>query len=390
MASKWESRFRNHGLWQILETVEEMLSDAKLPKESEGREALHRLHWIVELLKSHKSADDVRGYTPMMLDAAARPFEGDLFTNLQQYAVDPKTYARSLLAAADSVDNVLDGMANWPSNPRGAAIAAGQAFAAYERSVTKAMSELNDSRTITSEGLSELSSEIQEEREAISTLRADFESTADDSISKAIAEAEDKYLERTADSVDEIRERLERSKVLIQQLEEQSTRGNRLVEAIGKKAVAQDYRTNARNKSFSGWVWDSIGLVIGGASLLLLLRHLFDEGAREVDTSLALTRVAVSIAGVGLAALCFARGRDNHAESRRSKRADIRLSTVTSFVAQQDEEYQDALVQAMADRIYLQDIVDSPDPYDPTLMEKAVEKLRERRAAREDDDEDEV
>lgn len=378
MATVWDSRFANHALWPLVDQVRTALRGLKLPDDVEQRDSYQRLLWLVEMLKAHKESEDARGYTPTMLDNALRPLEGNVWNNVQQYISDPETYAGNLRAGADNIDSVLDSMGNWPTNQKGAAIAAGQAFSAYDRTVREALDSLNQRRDALVAELEKLNATAVTEKQNIQELRKTFESRADEEILTSIHDLEQKYLAETGESVGKIEESRESASRALGEIRDMQVQGNRIVEAVGNKAVARDYRTNARNKSFAGWIWDAVGLLIGAAALLLLLRHLYDSGVREVDASLALTRVAVSIAGVGLAALCFRRGHDNHSESRRSKRADIRLSTVGGFIAQQDQEFKDALTQAMADRIYLQDIVDSPDSYDPSLMENAIQKLQER------------
>jgi len=123
------------------------------------------------------------------------------------------------------------------------------------------------------------------------------------------------------------------------------------------------------------------GLGIGGGPLILLLIHFFqvEPGAGTTSTSLTLSRVGISIAAVGLAALCFRRGTSNHKEARRAKRADLRLSTVHPFIANQDPDFQRAVLEGMADRIYLQGILDDAEAdADPNILETALARVRER------------
>jgi hypothetical protein len=226
-----------------------------------------------------------------------------------------------------------------------------------------------------------MQSTIATEQVLLEKSRTDFELKADGAIVAKLDEVSDHYLKEVQDSVDCIKSEEETASELRGQMQTLHTEGRRIVEAVASRAVAKDYQRNARNKSAAGWTWDFAGLVIGSVSLTLLLVHLFKSNAETISTELALTRLAVSIAGLGLAGLCFHRAGGNHMESRRSKRADIRVSTVRAFIANQDIEFQDTIVEGMADRIYLQDLLDSDESkYDSTLFESVRARIRARRA----------
>ena len=158
-------------------------------------------------------------------------------------------------------------------------------------------------------------------------------------------------------------------------------KGKKVLESLANRAVAKDYRKAALNKAVGGWIWDLLGLAVGGVPLVMLLIHFFQVDGRNATTeSLTLARIGISLAAVGLATLCFRRGSTNHAESRRAKRADLRLTTVHPFIANEDEDFKRAIVEGMAERIYLhgmlgEDVGDS----DPSVLEKLIQRVQQRR-----------
>lgn len=392
MASIWETRFNNHALWTVLDQTRQQLNDIEMPSNVDGADSLARMIWLAELLQAHRENDDIRGYTPTMLENVHRMLAGNVQNQLIQYMADTDTYAANLNTAAQQVDSVLDQMGTWPPlPPKRAAIAAGRRYSKYEQATNAALQTLTVQRDELLASLSEMRRTIELDKASLQTALTQFESEADAAIQERLEEVSSKYLSEVKDSIESINTDRGAASDVRSELTQMSHEGKNILEAVANKAVANNYRRNARNKSIAGWFWDVFGLVIGGASVTLLLVHLFDENAADTSTALALTRLAVSIAGVGLAALCFQRGGGNHKEARRAKRADIRLSTVEPFIVNQDDEFKDAIMEGMADRIYLQGILDTEDSsHDASLYEQALKRVRERKrtAARDAAEED--
>ncbi len=266
----------------------------------------------------------------------------------------------------------MTAMASWPPlSQKGNAISAGQAAAAYEKAAKAALDDLTDRVAKLDAALGDLVS--QSESSAKAQVRAN------DAAIQALIDDTRQSATKMGETIEELRVDAEATLGRMKDLEGQ---GDNIVARIASKAVADDYAADARRKAAAGWVWDlfgvGIGLVFGG----LLLQHLFASDAPTDSVPLGLTRLAVSIGGLGLAALCFARGRGNHVEARRSKRAHLRLSTAGPFVANLDDEFQDVVLEGMADRIYLQGIVDEDlnKRYDDGLVEKVRARIRARRS----------
>lgn len=361
MTGIWDSRVQSHSLWPVVEAISTDLNSLSVPEGDASADALSRLQWMIETLKSHRDVEDARGYTSGMLDRTLAALSAGVQVSVAQYVSDPATYSSSLTVAADQVDAVVESMATWPQlTQRGTAIAAGQAAAQYERSSKASLEELR----ILTEG-------VKAQLDDLASQNAGFRAKEQEDNAKEFAD----WIAEKSRSVDDLTARLSDSAteadMIAGRLREMEDQGSNIVSALARKAVANDYARYARNKSVGGWIWDGFGVVIGGAFGWLLLQHLFDEGAPTDTVQLGLTRLAVSITGLGLAALCFRRGSQNHAEARRAKRAHLRISTAPSFMANQDEEFQDYILKGMADRIYLQGIVsdDTDGRYEPGMLD---------------------
>lgn len=382
MPTLWESRFNNHALWPLVDQVNGQLQDLVTPTDVDGSDALARLYWVVELLRAHHENEDGQSYTPTMLDNVQRALAGNVQVQIGQYLADPDANVAYLRSAADQIDTVLDQMGSWPGlTPRGQAQAAGRAYARYVEATKSALESLSTERDELSAAVQQIHQEVESERAALQQAKASFEETSDAQVKAHLEELTGRYQDVVADSVDSVQRsaaQAQEQKAKIVALTEQ---GSNIVAVVAQKAVADDYRKNARNKSIAGWIWDLAGLGVGGVPLILLLVHFFnvEPAAGTTSASLTLSRVGISIAAVGLAALCFRRGTSNHKEARRAKRADLRLSTVHPFIANQDPEFQRAVLEGMADRIYLQGMLDDAEAdADPTILEAALVRVRQR------------
>lgn len=384
MSSTWESRFLNHPLWTVVDQLKADLSEVTAPSDVDDSDALSRIQWLIENLDSHRANEDARAYTPTMLDTVQRQLAGNILPPLAQYIADPPAQSVQLRTAGTNVDTVMDQMGTWPSlTSKGAAIAAGQAAASFEKASQAALAKLSNDRDTLASKVAEITAELNTAKTDMERAKIEFTGTSQTLLEERLTEVSTSFKDGVADALREVEASLARASTLADQIAELEKQGRNIVEAVADKAVAHDYRENARNKSMAGWVWDVLGLLVGGTSVTLLLVHLFAENSPTTTTSLALTRLAVSIGGLGLAFLCFNRGSTNHVESRRAKRADLRLSTVKPFIANQDPEFQNTIVEGMADRIYLQGILDDDVPsQDGSLYERALKRVQDRKARR--------
>jgi hypothetical protein len=108
--------------------------------------------------------------------------------------------------------------------------------------------------------------------------------------------------------------------------------------------------------------------------------------------ALTLSRVGVSAAAVGIAALCFHRGSQNHKESRIAKRTDLRVRTVRPFLANLEPEVRDAVIEGMADQLYLQGKMETLGPEEgvdkeENLLSRYLKDRRLRKAITDGDTE---
>lgn len=384
--SVWETRFQAHGLWSVLDQVHGQLADLSTPAGGDGADSLSRVQWLVELLEAHRGTEDVRGYTPTMLATVQSQLAANVQANLAQYVTDPDTYQTYLRTAADQVDSVLDQMAAWPPLPaKGAAIAAGQAAAAYEKSTKAALDTLTEERDQAIAAVADLKATVAEQTSAIAAALAKFETDSGAALEEKLDEAAQSHVDRVASTVGQIESDRSVAAEQLASLTKMELEGRQVLESLANRAVAKGYRKAALNKAIAGWVWDLVGVVVGGAPLVLLLIHFFKVDGDDASTeSLWLARVGISIAAVGLATLCFHRGSVNHAESRRAKRADLRLTTVHPFIANEDDDFKRAIVEGMAERIYLHGKLDeeAADP-DPSILEKLIERVQKRRESAE-------
>jgi len=376
----WETRFQAHGLWSVLEQVRGQLSDLSTPASGDGADSLSRIQWLVELLDAHRGTEDVRGYTPTMLANVQSQLAANVQANLAQYASDPDANQTFLRSAADQVDSVLDQMGAWPPLPaKGAAIAAGQAAAAYEKSTKAALEKLNEDRDAAVAAAESLKTTVVEQTTTIKAALAKFETDSDAALEAKLNEVAQSHLDRVASTIEQIDSDRSTAADQLAALTKMEGEGRKVLQSLANRAVAADYRKAALNKAIAGWVWDLLGVAVGGAPLVMLLIHFFQVNEATTE-SLWLARIGISIAAVGLATLCFHRGSVNHAESRRAKRADLRLTTVHPFIANEDEDFKRAIVEGMAERIYLHGKLDedAADP-DPSILENLIERVQRRR-----------
>ena len=375
MANAWETRFNNHTLWSTVVQITETLNGIEAPVDPDAAADLRRLRLIVETLAQHRKEGPLR-YTNGMLDRVYSTLSPSIPTWLEQYRTDAVANAASLRSASDGAEPVLEQMATLPSlTPKGAAIAAGKAAKTYQAASQAALARMRDDVTKFQAAVSGLDEKVA----AIAEETADgLEKQASDVVDQILREQESLW-KASLSAVDVALEDAQTEVVEIQKLHAES---GRIASAVARKAVAHSYQKNALNKALGGWFWDIVGTIIGSIALGALLYHLL-TATGETSMPLATTRLAVSIGGLGLAALCFRRGSGNHSESRRAKRVDIRLSTVNAFVANLDPDVQAVVIEGMAERIYIDgelDVVQEKDGSLRQTLEDRVTKYRERKA----------
>ena len=346
MGSIWETRFNNHPLWALINQITGELERLVLPDDVDAADSLSRLQWLVETIQDHRQ-EDPRRYSTRMLDNVHIHIAANVQAHLAHYARDSDGCAPDLRAAADGIDAVLEQLGTWPAlSPKGIGQAQSVTITAYKRELEK---EIKDS----------LEKQVSD---AMQNYRAHLNELEETLMTAALGASRD-----------------------LASLEEMRSQGANVLAALTQQAVADSYGKNARNKALAGWTWDLMGLTVGGVPLVILLTHYFSSDSSILATpAITLTRLGIAFTAIGLGCLCFARGAVNHRESRRSKRADLRLRTVHGFIANQPEEVREAVLEGMANRIYLQGILESKDDHDGGRVELAT-YLARARARREAD-----
>ena len=439
VTDQWETRFDNHPLWSALETLKGQVDAVELPIDPSLAAAYNRVLRMIATVESYKDSENSKDlYTNTMLQQVYNAITQYVSNEISQYAQDPAAYAARLTTAAGNVDTVFDELAKWPAlSTRGRAVAAGQAAAQYAEASAEALARFREQVDTLGEQVTTLHARVHEEMGQLETTRdqtveqlqektnreieslrsqvVDLENlisehtqrlaSVTDSTErslqqkleefgqwskeqvgekigdelKSIQDATDTTIARTQAGLDNVQSLLRETKKLTQQ-----TRN--LVQSFAERAVAGDYQKNARNKSVAGWFWDILGFVVGAVPLSLVLYHFLvvTQAPQSIET-LTLTRVGISAAAVGVAALCFHRGSQNHKESRLAKRTDLRVRTVHPFLANLDPDVQQAVLEGMADQIYLQGRLDEPgleskgDNDERNFLKKYLDKVIERR-----------
>ena len=376
MGSIWETRFNNHPLWALINQIAGELNGLALPDDVELADSLSRLQWLVETIDAHRQ-EDPRRYSTRMLDNVHIHIAAHVQPHLSQYARDPDGFAPHLRTAADGIDAVLEQLGTWPPlSPKGAGQAARRAHSQCEASMKVSLEALQADRD-------QLLRQVEDIRQAVAVTitqyKGELEKEIKDSLERQISAATENYRA----NLDELEETL-MTAVLgasrdLASLDEMRSQGANVLTALTQQAVADSYGENARNKAYAGWTWDLLGLTVGGVPLVILLAHYFSSDSNVLSsTTITLTRLGIAVTAIGLACLCFRRGSVNHRESRRAKRADLRLRTVHGFIANQPEEVREAVLEGMANRIYLQGNLDGDDDHDAGRVELATYLARSR------------
>ncbi|MFI6673621.1 hypothetical protein [Kribbella sp. NPDC050470] len=355
MGSIWETRFKNHPLWALINQITGQLKSLALPDDADLADSLSRLHWLVETIDAHRQ-EDPRRYSTHMLDNVHIHIAANVQPHLSRYALDPDGCAPCLRAAADGVDTVLEQLGIWPP------------LSQLHRQVAEAQQA------------------VAAESVTLSAYKRQLEKEIGDSLERQVSAATQNYRANLEELEETLMAAVLGASRDLASLEEMRGQGAKVLTALTQQAVADNYGKNARNKAFAGWTWDLLGLAVGGVPLVILLTHYFDSDSTILSSAtVTLTRLWIALAAVGLACLCFTRGSVDHRESRRSKRADLRLRTVHAFIANQPEEVREAVLEGMANRIYLQGNLESHEDSGRATAELATYLARARSRRQADD-----
>jgi DNA-binding ferritin-like protein len=439
VTDQWETRFDNHPLWSTLQTLKGQVDSLDLPIDPTLAAAYNRVLRMIATIESYRDSENSKDlYTNTMLQQVYNAVTQYVSNEISQYAQDPATYPARLTAAAENIDTVFDELAKWPAlSTKGRAVAAGQAAAQYADASVDALARFSTEVDEIGERVTALRAQVDTQIDEVQTTRdqtiqqlqegsntelaslksqiadleneitahtkrlENFSDSTEDKMNAKVEEfgewSQEQIEERVGEEIKSVRDRTDSTVAYakagfedVQKLHgetEKLTKQTRnLVQSFAERAVADDYQKNARNKSVAGWFWDILGFIVGAVPLSLVLYHfLAVTEAPQSITSLTLTRVGISAAAVGVAALCFHRGHQNHNESRLAKRTDLRVRTVHQFLANLDPDVQQAVLEGMADQIYLQGRLDEPgadskaDDGEDNLLQKYLGKVIDRR-----------
>lgn len=387
--TRWESRFKDHPLWEVLKEFETRLAALRRPTEANEAESYDRLTWLAIQLAEHRDTSDPNGYVINLLGNVQGSLQSQILNHLTDYEASPDTNQPSLNAAAESVDSLVEQMSSWPPlSPRGQAQAAGRLYSQFAANTEKAMASIQTRRADLETSLGVLTAQVQAEKETLERVREEFRESSKAETKAHLEKVTADYEAEISGSVGRIESFEKDARDHTTNIEELDKKSANIASAVAQRAIATNYGENARNKAVSGWIWDGIGVVVGGAPLVIMLIHFFQVSPDSQTTlPLSLTRLGISLGALGLATLCFQRGRSNHKESIRSKRAELRISTVEPFITNLHPEFQAALMEGMADRIYLQGILENTDGEpDDEFLKKAMARVISRNLPKEPND----
>lgn len=373
MPADWVSNFETSPLWDTIQKMQEQLDGLQRPPEPDAAQAYARLLKVTAQLAAHREQDPSlypANALAQLASAISQPA-----SYLSQYVGDPDVPASLVSAASASVlDPVVSAMASLPALPhQGQASAAGRAAATFEKASREALGEL-EAR------LGDLDSEMQQVSQQLNVVSKSAAQQVTGAIEQAEREAREEQRVEWREQLAEVTDATHEARANLMELAEIKTQASSIAAALADKAVAKDYAANARNKSIAGWVWDVAGAGVGLWSLILVARHLFGT-TNEPTIQIALARLALSMAGIGVAALCFARARGFHREAQISKRAHLRVTTAGGFMANMDEVTREAILQGMAERIYMRGELEAvpDDEHHDLPLSTRVEALLKRR-----------
>jgi hypothetical protein len=372
---------QNHPVWSLVDDLRERLKTLDFPADPANADALSRVNWILEILDAHR-AEDARRYTATMLENVNRQIAGAFQQSLNLYISDSESQAPALQQAAEYVDGIIDQMGSWPPiSPKGSAQAAGKAYAAYEIAVKNSIESLREESDSLTESVESVKTDVKSVVAGLQNDWTAFQEEKSAGIDKTLADSLERSRRATLRELRKLRDLNEAAQLHSDNINKMDEEGSNIVASLARRAVAENFQKNARNKSAAGWVWDMAGVLVAGVPLSMVLWHFFrSENGIQSSTALVLTRLGITIAALGLATLCFRRGAENHRESRLAKRTDLRLRTVHAFIANQPEDVQEAVLEGMADRIYLQGILDDGGTHDSEAnLAYYLSKARQRR-----------
>lgn len=353
----WADEYAGHALWTVVAQVQQQVGAVPAPTDPVERDEVGRLEWLLAQFGEHQGTTLQQAYSLGMLTAAQSELESGVREPVSQYVADPVANRHFLTQAARiGVDGVIDKMSNWPRLE-----GAGQARATG-RATAKAVTTLNELVTATTSKVTGLQGEVKTLEDSWTAAKADLaaqqvtlEETQRSAIAAAGEEAIASVKKTAADTAGEADAILEAIKKSEADISEVARRAGMTAAAYSREVVANSFSRLARRSATAGWFWDITGILVGAYAVSELTKY-FNDPAKIADAEAAAValRVGVTVATTVVAGYALHIGRTYHSTKRAATRADLRLRTIHTFLATQDQTKKDEMVYKLAEKLYIE------------------------------------
>ena len=369
----WEDRFDAHELWEKVDVLRNTINGIEAPEGVDARDTLEYATAMAALVAQRRRETSALQISSATLEATATAVD-NVNSYLAGWSQD-ETYNEAQVDT--QIGALADALAAWPPMvPEQLVEAQRDASARIAQATTEALDSVAAKRDELSETLTKLAArqidleeKIAEQTTEIATAVATFQSQAKDELAAAT--------KSWASEREEQNQRAEANLEVLHDLEQQA---RDLVHAATGSVVATDYGAYARRETRSGWICDIAAALVGCIGVTAILYHLFAaEPDADGSIGLSLTRLAASIAALGVAALVGKRGSQHHHEARAAKRTDLAIRQVGPFVSNLKKDDRELVVKEVTDRVFIKGELDHASPRED-LVEKISRLRRESKA----------
>ena len=381
----WGDRYRTHPLWLEISRARGDMNEVAVPAEDrEGQEALAFAGAVLELLERRKEESDPLEITPRMLQ--------DTHTHVHEWANalnQVLTGNSSMSSTVAHCDSVIGSLSSWPpmkpvrylSGISGAVDSFAERTAASLSEVTTLANSIDSRLTELKTAEDALKDKIDAEKQRISEAIASFTTESDDAVQAQLKAQQEELEQQLAAWREKDNGYRTRALEIIATLEKHEASARKTVHAAVAWTVATDYGKYARGQSIAAWICDIGATLVGAGGLGAILFHIFTlNPSADTNIGLSFTRLAVSVAALGVAALLGRRGAQHHREARVAKRTDLALRKIGPFIADLPEDEQQLIVQEFTDRVFIRGDLESSSPTKGEPLRDQIAKLRAARA----------